>query len=156
MCPPSVPPSRAPEGLGCSSVGWGAPVLFFLMPGHSISVWWPLVKPPLPAPELSVPVSGRGQHVTDREGHVGALEIFKIISYKLLHCDPKALQEPGWDAGNAVVGTRRWEHVRGGGACGRWQRLCAGTELCTSTVTRVEPAPSGTEACLRVQPLRLL
>lgn len=79
------------------------------MPGHSISVWCSLVKPPLPAPDLSVPVSGTGQHVTDREVHVGALEIAKTISYKLLHRDPKALQEAGWDPGM--------------GTCACWQCL---------------------------------
>lgn len=87
---------------------------------------------------------------------MGVLEVFKIISYKLLHLDPKAFQEPGWDPGNAAVATRRWQHLRSGRAGGAWQRLCPGTELCTSTVTRVEPAPPGTEACLQVQPLYLL
>lgn len=104
-CPPSVPPSRAPEGLGYSSVGLGSPVLFFLTPRHNISVWWPLVKTPLPAPDRSVHVSGTGQHVTDREVRVGPLEVLKVISYELVHRDPKTFQEPGWDPGNTAVGT---------------------------------------------------
>lgn len=122
-CPPSVPPSRAPEGLGGFSVGSGAQHF------HS----WPLVKPPLPAADLSHPYPARAQHLTDREIHVGALGLFTIISYKLVHRDPKALQGPVWDPGNTVMATPSCC-----GACGGAAAL-SGAELCASPVPRVEP-----------------
>lgn len=94
---------------------------------------WPLVKPPLPAADLSHPYPARAQHLTDREIHVGALGLFTIISYKLVHRDPKALQGPVWDPGNTVMATPSCR-----GACGGAAAL-SGAELCASPVPRVEP-----------------
>lgn len=124
-------------------MGLGAPALFFLMPGHNISVWWPLVKPPLPAPDLSRLDTARAQHLTEREVHVVALGLFTIITYKLLHRDPKALQGPVWDPGNTVMATPSCCGVCGRGRALHFPRPSRGTR------------PAGTQPCLQVQPLQL-
>lgn len=107
-CAPSVPPSPAPVGLGCSSSGspWRR-VHFAPFPGHSVSVQVATCKPTgVCTPDLFVHVSCRAHHRLSREVHMDVLEVFKIkISCKLLQHDTKALQEHGKVPTNAEIRT---------------------------------------------------
>lgn len=48
------------------------------------------------------PVSGTGQHATDREIHVSLLEVFKVISYELRAVIQKPCRNPAGVLGRAV------------------------------------------------------
>lgn len=141
-CAPSIPPSRALEGPGCSSLGSGV-----VFPQSQGTVLRSTCNPTVfcaPALSLCVPAEAI---TMGRKVHVGTLEVFKIkIRHKFQCCGTK--RNPA-----KFLRRQKGEHMCAGG----WQLLRQGKQSSAFASSLTLPCgnkPHRAGACLQVQHLR--